>query len=337
MSAKLLGFIVITVLITVACAGVIYYLLRGKNAKDVTLDTDDDQEELTEEDEARLSSAEGLEEERGIVADLRSGLEKKTKVISELKDSVKNQLSALLQTIKKDPSSESLTPTEKSDPAFNDKMETLVRQTKHSNELIAQLKADFEANKQKLETLDGKLAEKAPDVTKVRKLIQRHKQLKEQNQQLARQAEEHKMVYETQQALIEELQQKVAADNQPSLSPTENSTPEVETPASEMYFDDQYAEAQLQDAQADHEGAQDEKLEQIQELERSLARTIREKDFIESHYLDLVETLPEAEEAKQELERTKKELSMLEDHVVSMDQQLTPEPQPQEGSKAVNK
>ncbi|MEH6625379.1 MAG: hypothetical protein V7739_02965 [Motiliproteus sp.] len=290
MSVGLISFIAFDIVALIVCIGLIYSLLRARKTDasasfDSAPESDQNLQKFdaSDQEQATLNVADALSEERNLVSELRAGLEKKARMLSELKDSVKSQLSNLLQA-KQHSAAET---SQANSPLFDQKMDELVNQTKHSNQLISELRSDFEANRQQLDTLDEKLAKKAPSVHKVRQLVEKHKMLKEQNQQLMSQIKEYMVSGDTQESLIAELQQKVD-----SADPTAANF--VATPA----------------LQPD-----------IEKLQSTLIRTLREKEFIEAHYLKIAESLPEAEEIKQELSRAKKELLMLEEHIVSQDKE----------------
>ncbi|MEH6811644.1 MAG: hypothetical protein V7677_03835 [Motiliproteus sp.] len=290
MSVGLISFIAFDIVALIVCIGLIYSLLRARKTDasasfDSAPESDQNLQKFdaSDQEQATLNVADALSEERNLVSELRAGLEKKARMLSELKDSVKSQLSNLLQA-KQHSAAET---SQANSPLFDQKMDELVNQTKHSNQLISELRSDFEANRQQLDTLDEKLAKKPPSVHKVRQLVEKHKMLKEQNQQLMSQIKEYMVSGDTQESLIAELQQKVD-----SADPTAANF--VATPA----------------LQPD-----------IEKLQSTLIRTLREKEFIEAHYLKIAESLPEAEEIKQELSRAKKELLMLEEHIVSQDKE----------------
>ncbi len=250
------------------------------------LGTDDLMVELQPEEQ---DVTDVLKEERHLLAGVLSGLEQKAHLVADLKTSIKSHLSSL----------GTLLPISgKADEAKIDeeKIDFLMRQTQHSNQLISQLKSDFDNSQQQLKKLSGKLAEKGPDVKKVRQLLDRHKRLKAHNAQLQQQLVKLQAGSEAQQLLIEELQAK--KPHETTLEATTNSQNDDFLPRPPDLVIQQ---------------------DEFDELKTSLARTVKEKEFIERHYLELVESLPEAEEIKQELERTRKELAMLEQHIVSED------------------
>lgn len=280
MSAEFFSYIALAlvILISLCCAVLGFLLLKSRKTSPPESDTDitnDENSEALEEELESLENGQNIEEETKALGDIRKNLEAKVKQVSQLKDIVKEQITSLLGAKKQASKSEGKGLDE-------EQVDQLIDQTEKSSEIITILKSEFEENIQKLAKQEEQLAKKNLDMAKVRKLFKQHQKLKSMYKKLAGETSKLKKEIQQKSNTIDELKNQQATPSAANTSANASGLTTSEHP---------------------------------DELEKSLARAIREKEFIESHYLELVEKLPDAEKLKQELENTKKELSMLEEQV----------------------
>ena len=216
---------------------------------------------------------------------------------------------------------------------------TLKAQAQTTETILERLKSEAEANRYKLEYLEEKLHKQRLELDKIEGLEDKERKARIRNRTLIKKVKEQNTqleVYKTletkveslqkiknhldlkisqqthelekQQRVIAKLKQKISIDETATFLPIEQETKDI-CSENEGQIDQLQEQLSLLNLQ-------------LSESTSALERANREKDFIETQFLDLIESIDKKDDVKSELVRVKKEYSMLEDHFIRIQEEL---------------
>lgn len=216
---------------------------------------------------------------------------------------------------------------------------TLKAQAQTTETILERLKSEAEANRYKLKYLEEKLHKQRLELEKIDGLEEKERKTRVKNHTLVKKVKEQNAqleVYKSLETKVESLQkiknhldlkisqqkhelekqQRVIAQLKQHI-PTEETAPSLPT------AQDTQAIINTNEEQIDSLQEQVNLLNlQLSESTSALERANREKGFIETQFLDLIESIDQTDDVKSELVRVKKEYSMLEDHFIRMQEEV---------------
>ena len=253
-----------------------------------------------------------------LLSDMNSALVQDASNVSEVEDILQSQREAI-ERIRKMRERMDQKKAPDNDGALKQELEALRKQNKQSDVVIDKLNSALQNNRLRLQSLTKEIPRlransgKLDDAEITNRRL--HADKKAAEQKLVREMGKHQLT-------VERIREQLQASEKKNRAYIEERT------ARETSLLSTIRELQEKLKEASSSGENDELIGQLQvqldEAQSALDRAVREKEFMESHFVELEKALEESTLAQDELERTKKEYQMLEEHFMAMLEDDTP-------------
>lgn len=273
----------------------------------------------------RIAKKESEKNSSDLVSELSSNLDNSQQALSELSSFQEAQTEALLQ----------LEPhLDDSEDARELKIQiaSLKAQAMSSTSLVDGLKKDLVSSRYRMQSLEEKLAKRRDDSDKLKALQDLEQRAQQENKDLCQKVESQakklaaylKMEREVSQLRQSnrnmeferkdqerQLEQQAQLIEQQKASQADDTAPEAAPVSAPEPAPSAAAVAEIEQALKQVEL-------QLDESQDELARAVREKEFIEQQFLDMLSSVESATDLEGELERAKKEYALLEENFLAL-------------------
>lgn len=274
------------------------------------------EEQKSELRRLRIAKKESEKSNDSLVSELSSSLDNSQQALSDLTDLQQSQ-SEVIKSIQPflDTSSDS-----DSDEARELKVQlaSLKAQAMSSTSLVDGLKKDLVSSRYRMQSLEDKLTSRRDDSDRLRVLQALESKSQQENKDLCKKVEQQ----------AQRLAKYLKMEQELGDLRHKNRSMEFESQAQENQIEQLAAmldhnQANQEDAATKEKEPVDEELllktqKALEDSEDNLARSIREKDFIETQFLEVLASLEHATDLEAELDRAKKEYELLEGHYLSL-------------------
>lgn len=268
------------------------------------------EQSLQESDETVSSGSE--DDIDSLINDMNASLKKDSTNLSELDTILQSQKDSMARIRKMHENLDSKKKTN-DDKKLQKELSSVKKQNKRSQDIINKLDGDLERSRSRLKSVEKEMTRLRANSGRIndleRSAIRLTSDKSALEKKLAREMVKHQTTIERIRAQLQISEKKnrdyleERASREQSLLNTIN---ELQNKLREAADGDDSEELVLQLQQ------------ELDSAQEALGRAVREKDFMETHFVELEKALEESSTAQEELDRTKREYQMLEEHFLEL-------------------